>query len=41
MTFEAYDAGTGIAGIRREIITWDHFRYAAPSHAVAAGEGAS
>jgi hypothetical protein len=41
MTFEANDAGTGIDGIRREILTWDQFRDAAPSLAVAAGDGAA
>ena len=41
MTFEANDAGTGIDGIRREILTGDHPRDAAPSIAGAAGDGAS
>ena len=41
MTFEANDAGTGVDGLRREILTWDRFGEAAPSLAVAAGDDAS
>lgn len=41
MTFEANDAGTGVDGIGREILTWDQFGEAARSLAVAARDGAS
>lgn len=37
MVFDANDAGTGVDGIRREILTGDRFREAAPSFGVAAG----
>lgn len=39
MTFDASDADTRIDGMRREILTGDQFRGAAPSRAVAAGDG--
>ena len=38
MAFDVNDSGTGIDGIRREILTRDRFRDAAPSLAVAAGD---
>ncbi|HEY9308067.1 MAG TPA: hypothetical protein VIP82_09705 [Microbacterium sp.] len=38
MTFDANDGGAGVDGIRREILTRDRFRDAAPSLAVAAGD---
>ncbi|WP_276317249.1 hypothetical protein [Microbacterium sulfonylureivorans] len=38
MTFDANDAGTGVDGITREILTWDQSGEAAQSRAVAAGE---
>jgi hypothetical protein len=41
MTFDVNDAGTGIGGIRREILTGDQRGGAAPSPAVAAGDDAA
>lgn len=41
MTFDANDAGTGVHGIPREILTWGQFGEAAPSLAVAAGDDAA
>jgi len=41
MTFDVSDAGTGVDGIRREILDRDQFRHAAPPLAIAAGDDAA
>ncbi|WP_278044047.1 hypothetical protein [Microterricola gilva] len=41
MTFDAHDAGTGIAGIRREILVLGRFGDATPSLAVTAAADAA
>jgi hypothetical protein len=41
MTFDANDAGTGVDGLRREILISDQFGDAAPSLAAATGGGAA